>query len=470
MTNSANPESLAGAEIGDETGEEEWPEEFRKPAAEAAPAASGQVDAANQAVVNWLFVDLNSYFASVEQQVRPELRGRPVGVVPMMADTTCCIAASYEAKAFGVRTGTIVAEARRMCPEIALVEARHEIYVEYHRRILEAVESCLPVTAVLSIDEMACRLMGRERPLLAAMELGRRVKARILERVGPMMRSSVGLATNRYLAKVASDMEKPDGLIALPLDILPEALSRLTLRDLPGIGARTEKRLNEKGIHTMAELMALGAEQAGEVWGSVWGERLWHWLRGEDFDMAETEHLKSISHSHVLAPEMRTEEKAWAVAHKLLHKAAMRLRAGGLWAGGIGLAVGFAAPRGEKMPVSRFGVPTRGWHGETKLSECRDNPTLIAALSRLWASRPSGAGYDQPYFIGVQLHGLVPDRLHSLNLFDAVDGEQSRTRLLETMDALNNKYGMSTLAPATMLAAYKAAPTRIAFHSIPELF
>src|SRR5258707_10957051 len=93
----------------------------------------------NPLELNWLFVDLNSYFASVEQQVRPELRGRPIGVVPMMADTTVLIAASYEAKAFGVRTGTIVADAKRMCPCIELVEARHEIYVEYHHKVVEAV-------------------------------------------------------------------------------------------------------------------------------------------------------------------------------------------------------------------------------------------------------------------------------------------------------------------------------------------
>ena len=420
--------------------------------------------------LNWLFVDLNSYFASVEQEVRPALRGCPVAVVPMMADTTVCIAASYEAKAHGVKTGTVVADAKRMCPGLVLLEARHEIYVDYHHRIIEAVESCLPVTAVLSIDEMACRLIGRERPLLAALDLGRRVKARIRERVGPMLRSSVGLATNRYLAKIASDMEKPDGLVALTLDILPDALRQLTLRDLPGIGARTEKRLNDKGLHTMDQLLALDCEQAGQLWGSVWGERLWHWLRGEDFDMSDTEHLKSISHSHVLAPELRTAEKAYAVAHKLLHKAAMRLRAGGLWAGNIGLAIGFAVPRGEKTPVSRFGVPTRGWKSELKLSECQDNQTLIAALSRLWASRPSGAEFDNPYFIGVHLGELVPDRLHSLNLFDKLDGEQSRTRLLAAMDELNNKYGMSTLAPATMLTAFKAAHTRIAFGSIPDLF
>jgi DNA polymerase-4 len=421
-------------------------------------------------LLNWLFVDLNSYFASVEQEIRPELRGRPVGIVPMMADTTVCIAASYEAKAYGVKTGTVVADAKRMCPGLMLVEARHEIYVDYHHRIVEAVESCLPVTAVLSIDEMACRLMGRERPLLAAMELARKVKARIRERVGQTLRSSVGLATNRYLAKVASDMEKPDGLVALPKDILPEALRRLTLRDLPGIGSRMEKRLNERGILTMDDLLSLDCEQAGQVWGSVWGERLWHWLQGEDFDMDETEHLKSMSHQHVLAPEMRTAEKAWAVAHKLLHKAAMRLRADNLWASSIGLAIGFAVPHGQNTPVSSFGAPTRGWKAELCLSECQDNQTLIAALRRLWESRPSGQEFEHPYFIGVHLNGLVPDHLHSLNLFDGSEEEQSKTRLLATMDELNNKYGLSTLAPATMLTAFKAAPTRIAFHTIPELF
>jgi DNA polymerase-4 len=453
---------------------EEIPTSGNAPSASGFPASLPREKAGsaseNDAHLNWLFVDLNSYFASVEQQDRPELRGRPIGVVPMMADTTVLIAASYEAKAFGVRTGTVVADAKRMCPGIELVEARHELYVEYHHKVVEAVESCLPVTAVCSIDEMACRLMGRERPLLAALDLGRRVKERICKSAGEMLRSSVGLATNRFLAKVASDMEKPDGLVALPLDILPEALARLTLRDLPGIGVKTEKRLNEKGITTMSQLLALDCEQAGQLWGSVWGERLWHWLRGQDFDMSETDHLKTISHSHVLAPEMRTAEKAWAVAHKLLHKAAMRLRTHGLWAGSISLAVGFAVPRGEPGPVSRFGVPARGWHSEIKLTECQDNQTLITALRRLWEAQPKTAESAHPYFIGVTLGGLVPERLHSLGLFDSLEVEQSRAKLLEAMDLLNQKYGMSTLAPATMLTAYKAAPTRIAFHSIPDLF
>jgi DNA polymerase-4 len=186
--------------------------------------------------------------------------------------------------------------------------------------------------------------------------------------------------------------------------------------------------------------------------------------------MAELEHQKSISHSHVLAPEMRTPDAAWAVAHKLLHKAAMRLRAQGLWASSIGLAIGFAVPRSQNAPVSRFGVPARGWRSEIKLHECQDNQTLIAALRRLWDSHPKGGEYRHPYFIGVQLNNLIPDRLHTLALFDGLEEAASRTRLNVIMDKINDKYGMSTLAPAAMLAAYKAAPTRIAFHSIPDLF
>jgi len=112
--------------------------------------------------LNWLFLDMNAFFASVEQQLNPRLRGCPVGVVPVMADTSCCIAASYEAKRQGVSTGTRIAEAKKRCPGIQLVPARPAEYVRVHERIVEAVNSVVPVHKVHSIDEMACRLMGSE--------------------------------------------------------------------------------------------------------------------------------------------------------------------------------------------------------------------------------------------------------------------------------------------------------------------
>ena len=420
--------------------------------------------------LRWLFLDLNSYFASVEQELVPRLRGRPVAVVPVLADTTCCIAASYEAKAFGVKTGTQVGEAKRLCPGIELVEGRHELYVDYHNRIVEAVESVVPVASVMSIDEMACRLMGREQPLLAALDLAQRVKSKIRDTVGSTLRCSVGLAQNRYLSKVASDMEKPDGLVALTPDILEAALLTLTPRDLPGVGPRMEKRLHAAGIRTMKQLWALDREQMSDLWGGMGGEKLWHWLRGEDFHDEELEHAKSIGHSHVLAPELRTRDGAYAVVCKLLHKAAMRLRTANLWASNLRLSAKFAVPKDLSSRQHNSGIPQLGWSASTPLVECQDNQTLTEGLRKLWAGMPTGRDYTKPFYVGVALSDLVPDHLHTLDLFAGLDREVRRTNLSKTMDSINKKHGTTMLFYASMLPAGTAAPTRIAFTSIPDLF
>jgi DNA polymerase-4 len=420
--------------------------------------------------LRWLFLDLNSYFASVEQELRPELRGRPVAVTPVMADTTCAIAASYEAKAFGVRTGTQIGEAKRMCPGLVLVEARHELYVEYHNRIIEAVERCVPVAAVMSIDEMASSLIGREQPLFAALDLARRIKASIRQHVGSTLRCSIGLAPNRYLAKIASDMDKPDGLVALTPDLLPGALSHLTLRDLPGVGTRMEKRLCESGIATMPQLLALDRERLNHAWGGVGGDKLWYWLRGEDFHDAELDHQKSISQSHVLPPELRTDEGCYAVAHKLLHKAAMRLRTARLWATHVSLTIKYAASKTDAAKQHTSGIHQTAWSQGLPVIECQDNQTLVETLGKLWAARPQDEKHRKPFFVGVWLGDLVPDHLHTLSLFSNLETESKRTRLTSTMDAMNHKYGTATLFPASMLLARVAAPTRIAFTSIPDLF
>ena len=423
-----------------------------------------------QPLLKWLFLDLNSYFASVEQELRPSLRGRPVAVVPLLADTTCCIAASYEAKKHGVRTGTQVGEAKRMCPGLVLLEARHEVYVDYHHRVVEAVESCIPITSVMSIDEMACRLIGREQPLLAALELAHEVKAAVRRKAGSTLCCSIGLAPNRYLAKVASDMEKPDGLVALTLDLLHDALSGLTPRDLPGVGARMEQRLHKCGIRSVSQLLALDREEMHNVWGGIGGEKLWHWLRGEDFGDSDLEHQKSIGHSHVLPPELRTPEGVYAVANKLLHKSAMRLRKAQLWASNMTVTVRFAVGKSQAASKHSSGIHQKSWAQGTPLIECQDNQTLVEGLQRIWKECPSGTEHQRPFFVGISLGNLVPDHLHTLNLFSGLEEESRRTRLSATMDRVNYKYGTNTLCFANMLLAGAAAPTRIAFSSIPDLF
>src|ERR1700760_2961957 len=121
--------------------------------------------------IRWLFVDLNAYFASIEQELRPALRGRPIGVVPVEAESTCCIALSYQAKSYGIPAGMHVAEAKKRCPHMVLVKARPKLYIEYHDRTRQAIERCIPIEQVMSCDEFSCRLLGRERDPVRATQI-----------------------------------------------------------------------------------------------------------------------------------------------------------------------------------------------------------------------------------------------------------------------------------------------------------
>ncbi len=396
-------------------------------------------------MVRWLFLDLNSYFASVEQELRPELRGKPIAVVPLMADTTFCIAASYEAKAFGVKTGTRVDDAKKMCPRLVCVQARHDAYVKFHHAIVDAVESCVPVHAVVSIDEMACKLTGSQQQVEKATKLALRIKQTIKDNVGSTLRCSIGLAPNRFLAKVASDMQKPDGLTIIEQKDLPDILFKLRTIDFPGIGRQMEKRLQQFEIFTAKDLLSRSESDLRKVWGGVVGARYWHLLRGEDLEELETRR-RTVGHSHVLPPSERTKEGAFGVAQKLIHKAAARLRRMQYWSSSLALSVKFMnRPR---------------WETHVNFVKCQDTLTLLEALQTLWCKFPEAG---KPLQVGVMLYNLVPDHLHNFGLFD----EEKRTGLAKAMDVLNKKYGKTAVHFGGMTG--NAAPTRIAFTNIPEL-
>jgi DNA polymerase-4 len=191
----------------------------------------------NDNAVQWMFVDMNSFFASVEQQVNPHLQDRPVAVLPSMTQHTCAIAASYEAKAFGIKTGTLVSDALQACPHLNCVPARHDLYRKYHDLILAEADRHTPIHKVWSIDEFSCRLFPSDQPIERAIALAEQLREGIFNNVGTAIKCSIGLAPNSYLAKVASDMKKPNGLTVLTKDNLQEKLFPLALTDFPGIGA-----------------------------------------------------------------------------------------------------------------------------------------------------------------------------------------------------------------------------------------
>lgn len=396
-----------------------------------------------------MVVDFNSYFASVEQQLRPELRGKAIAVVPVNTDSTCCIAASYPAKKFGVKTGTRVSDAKQMCRGLIIVEARPALYVEFHHKLIAAVESCTHVEAVWSIDEMLCELTGRLQQRDAACELAEKIKSTIASQVGTELRCSIGIAPNPFLAKTASDMQKPNGLVVIEEGDLPHCLHRLELRDFCGVGAKMEKRLNEHGIRTVEAFCSASKETLRQVWGGIEGDRMHQALRGETVYRPPA-NKTTVGHSRVLPPEERNDETAFAVLSRLLQKAAMRLRKMRYCAGAMQLYIKYV----------RHGK----WNDECNFLETQDTVEFLRVLRVLWERRPREG--TPPLAVGVTLCHLVEEQNRTPSLFEK---GTVRRDLNAMIDLLNDCYGKNTVYFAGAHNARKAAHMRIAFNHVPDL-
>ena len=430
--------------------------------------------------LNWLFLDLNSYFASVEQQAQPALRGRPVIVTPVDSPYTSAIAASYEAKAMGIGTGISVREARQRCPDIAVVLARHDVYVEYHHRIIHEIEQHLHVTKVCSIDEVACLLLGPERIPDNAVKLALAVQKGIMRNVGQCLTSSVGIAPSKLLAKTASDMKKPNGLTVLTRDALPGPLLTLKLTDIAGIASGIERRLNRCGIHTVEAFWNLSPNRARAVWGSIEGERFWYALHGIDPPDIITKR-GSISHSHVLAPELRPPAMAHQVARRLVAKAAARMRQTGYRTAGLS--------------VSTRSETRQSWGNDCCFTATDNTFALLRSLDQLWSERPGTISQDPIKKVGIVLCRLTPTSDDMPDLFghiqevqtDAVrDADKQGNNAGQTqkpdnakatkrehalslaLDRINQRFGKDSIlvGPSAKLPDFVGA--KIAFNRIPE--
>lgn len=409
-----------------------------------------------------LFVDFDSFFASVEQHDNPSLRDKPVAVIPVQAESTCCLAASKEAKALGIKTGTGVREARARCPDIQLVLARPARYIELHKSFMAAIEDCIPHGDAASIDEVPCWLIGRERQPGNAIAIAKRIKQRLVEvGISPSMTCSIGIAPNKFLAKTASDMNKPDGLTVIEQHDLPHALHGLALRDLCGIGPSMETRLHAHGIRDMQALCAASREHLRRAWGSIEGERFWLQLRG--FDLPERKTVRgSIGHSHVLGPELRSFEGMRSVLFKLLAKAGMRLRHEGYLAGGMAIRI-------------RFVGSDQRFEHDLAFAPIDDTSALLGLLGRqlerLRRAEYSGrwrVSRHPPLSVAVTLTGLHKTGDLSGELMMPVSSR--RGDMSRLLDQVNARFGNNALYFGAMQEALRhgAAPMRIPFSTIPE--
>ncbi|MEZ6140359.1 MAG: DNA polymerase [Zavarzinella sp.] len=401
-----------------------------------------------QSMVHYLFVDMNSYFASVEQQLNPELRGKPIAVSPVGADSTACIAASYEAKRYGVKTGTMIGDAKRLCPGLIVIAARPQVYVQMHHQIVDAVGSVLPVSHVMSVDEMMCKLWGDHRPVEAALALAGRVKEAIYRQAGEYMHCSIGLATNRLLAKVAGDMKKPNGLTVIRKEDLPDKLLPLQIDDIPGIGMRMKRRLNAAGVFSMNDLLRQPAAQLGRIWGSKFlGSIFWHRLRGVEIVDTAT-HRRSLGHSRVLEPQLRNPGDARAVMIRLIHKAAARLRHIGYYARSIQLNVSY--------------TDRSRWKERIRINELQDTLSLLRRTMAMWDQHD----HADPKKIGVVFGDLIAEANVPQSLFE----EQNKLILLaKAMDRVNECFGRHMVHFGGMFGLRERVSTRIAFGTVPDL-
>ena len=382
--------------------------------------------------LRYLFIDFNAFFAAVEQHDDPSIMGRPVIVTPMESEHTGAIAASYEARPYGVTRMTKVSEARALCPDIVIRPARHDRYAEVHRALMTEIERHLPLDKVYSIDEAAFRLSPSEAAAPAALATARRVMGGIRTNLGPALRASVGVAQTRLLAKLAAESKKPDGFTALEPADLPGKLVDMPLTDIPGVGAGVSARLAKAGVSDFLSLWTMSPKQARAIWGSVQGERFWYALHGYEVDEPETK-KSMIGHSRVLTKGYEAPDQARIVARALLLKAASRLRHYGLYARTLSLSV-------RVRPEGR-------WEGASSFSPSQDSYRFLDQLHALWDRfldeyKPD----DRPMKLAgvtTYLHGLAKDgdpavRQGDLFAQPALDEKsEKRARLWAAIDKIN---------------------------------
>ena len=388
------------------------------------------------AQIERLYLDFDGFFASVEQQARPHLRGRPVGVVPFAeAEHTCVIACSREAKLRGVKNVMTIAEARARCPDILLVPQSPDLYRRAHNALISEITAVIPVDAVKSIDELTCRVAPADRDAPEA--LGRRIKARLAANIGPHILCSIGFAANRQLAKMACKAGKPNGNMVWHPKDMPAPLLRLELKDIPGVGSRMEQKLLRTGITSMEALLATQPKHMRKLWGNVTGERLWYALHGYDLQTPPTGR-GMYGHGRVLPPSTRTLEHARAAARLLLTKAARRMRRDGWNAGRLALWLEL-----------RDGA----WQRAHWLPGVHDDQAVLSALETLWNEvRARLPPHTRVMRLGVTLFDLTRASERQLDmLLDDDPIRRQWERITEAIDALNRKHGRTlvSIGPGT---------------------
>ncbi len=436
-----------------------------------------------------MHLDMNSYFASVEQQDNLAWRGKPVGVCEHLGGIL--IAASVEAKKWGIKTGTPVWEAKKLYPKIIITPTRPDRYRWYNRRMVKLVSDYSSAVEVYSIDEVfvdltkACNIRVPADQLISlsayqladpfeeAVSIAGEIKKRFKTEVGDWLRCSIGIADNKLLAKIASDLKKPDGLVVIappmvnnghhcaaqwcPLLLTKNDLyNQLKLIDIPGIGRRQEKNLNNLGIKTLKDLRDYPKSHFISRFGNIMGHHLYNLgqLKASwKAPVHEEREIKSMGHMYTLPKEFRKPEFFLPVLYKLCEMVGRRLRRKNLM--------------GNIIHFYCHDKDYKGFGQSLKLGYfIQDGREIFLNAADMYADVLRGRGSSLEFkLIGITVAGLRT-YVNQLSLFG--DAERQK-RLMSALDKINDKYGEFTILRAQMLPAGKVFRDSIGFGRVKEL-
>lgn len=427
----------------------------------------------NKAEARIMHIDLNSCFAIMEQQANRLLRDKPVGVAAYDTPKGFVVAASYQAKAMGVKLGVNVAEARQLCPGIVIVTPDPPKYREAHRRFKEVMLEYSDDVVAKSIDEFVVNLdhSPKLRSGMSMEDIGLDIKKCISHGLGEAVTVNVGIGPNRFLAKFAAGFDKPNGMKKIDHTNLKDSYKGLDLVDLPGINIRYRRRLKEYGIHNPLEFLQADCRKLQKVvFRSIVGRHWYYRLRGYEVDNY-TSIRRQIGHQYALPHKTDNKQELARLLMKLCEKVGRRLRHNNLTAGGIGLYLSFInyqeLPRGNGFIGGENLQSLNAWHRSHRLSH------------RLYTT---DSIYQATKFLLDQAEIFNPVRGISITVFDLKSADPEQLSLLQddryfsanrnlskAVDEINNRYGEFVITPAEMMDMQGEILDRIAFGSVRDI-
>jgi DNA polymerase-4 len=394
-----------------------------------------------------MHIDLNSCFATVEQQARPMLRGRPVAIANRRTEHTSIVTASYEAKALGVSVGMKVREAKKLAPGLVVLESDPPKYRYVYHKLMDIMKRYSAHITMKSIDEGIIDFYQTTEDMQRRdlVEIGYEIKDSLYREVGKVMNCNVGIAPNRFLAKTAAGLHKPNGLDVIDHTNLRQTLATLKLRDLTGIAYQNEARLNKVGIYTPLEFLDADVATLRKiVFKSIVGEQ-WHQrLRGwEVDDMARD--VKTVGRQYVLESRDLPRAQVLQRLHNLCESVGHRMRSQGKVARGVFVYA--------KSPASGY------WHRRHMASlPFFSNQAIYAQAAMLFSEAPESIKE-----VGVSCYQLEDDTDRQLSLFG---DELARVQRVTTaIDDINRRFGDGTVHSADTLGTSRHVKQKIPFGS-----